>query len=153
MKLSGALNINQNNIRTRSFKLGGQDFKVRVSLSSEMEGIGNRVNEVNSESKFAEMMAPLLEKKSELESETIKFVDDDAIVDGKSIKALAKLTAQTEHRITEMIRLLVPAQEGFDMESISYEDINSEFPFAIQLELMKKITEVISPGYEEIRKN
>jgi hypothetical protein len=39
------------------------------------------------------------------------------------------------------------------MSATTYEEINSEFPFSIQLELMKKIIEVISPSYEETRKN
>jgi hypothetical protein len=153
MKLSGALNISNDNMRIRAFTLGGQSFKVRVPLASEMEVINSKVSDVDSSKKFKEMMAPLLEKRDELESESIKFVDDDAILDGKSIKELAKLTVQTEQRITQMVRLLVPAADNFDMNQIEYSDINSEFPFAIQLELMRKIAEVIAPGYEETRKN
>jgi len=153
MKLSGALQINHNTLRIRSFTLGGQDFRVRVPLASEMEAITKAVDEVDATAKHAEMMQPLLDKKDEIESDAIVFKDDNAIVDGNSIKELAILTAKTEERITQMVRLLVPADNEFDMSKIQYEDINSEFPFAVQLELMKKISEVISPGYEEIRKN
>lgn len=149
MKLANALNVNQN-IRIRSFILGGQAFKVRVPLASEMEEISKAVDAVDSSKKFEEMSAPLRDVKDQ---EKIEFVDDDIIVDGRSIKELAKLTIQTEERIVQMIRLLVPAQEGFDMSQISYDDINAEWPFAVQLELMRKISEVISPGYEETRKN
>jgi hypothetical protein len=149
MKLSNALNVNQN-IRIRSFTLGGQNFRVRVPLASEMEEISKVVAAVNSEAKFAEMSKPLRELE---DKEKVEITDDDVIVDGKSIKELAQLTAQTEERILQLIRLLVPAQEGFDMNEISYEDVNAEFPFAVQLELMRKIAEVISPGYEETRKN
>lgn len=149
MKISNALNVNQN-IRIRSFTLGGQSFKVRVPLASEMEQISKAVETINSTQKFEEMSAPLRDIKDQ---EKIQFVDDDILVDGRSIKELAKLTVQTEERILQMIRLLVPAQEGFDMAQISYEDINAEWPFAVQLELMRKIAEVISPGYEETRKN
>ena len=63
------------------------------------------------------------------------------------------MTAQTEQRILEMVKLLVPEVDGANMEDLTYEEINSEFPFPVQLELMKKIAEVISPGYEETRKN
>ena len=63
------------------------------------------------------------------------------------------MSAKTEERIVQMVRLLVPAEDGFDMSQISYADIEAEFPFAVQIELMKKISEVISPGYEETRKN
>lgn len=149
MKLSNALNVNQN-FRIRSFTLGGQNFRVRVPLASEMEEISKVVAAVNSETKFKEMSKPLLEI---TDQEKVQVTDDDVIVDGKSIKELAQLTAQTEERILQLIRLLVPAQEGFDMNEISYEDVNAEFPFAVQLELMRKIAEVISPGYEETRKN
>ena len=149
MKLSSALNVNQN-IRIRSFTLGGQNFRVRVPLASEMEEISKIVDAVNSEEKFKEMSQPLREM---TDQEKVQITDDDVIVDGKSIKELAKLTVQTEERILQMIRLLVPAQEGFDMNEITYADIEAEFPFAVQLELMRKIAEVISPGYEETRKN
>lgn len=153
MKLSGALQINQNNLRIRSFTLGGQAFRVRVPLASEMEAISKAVDEKDWSAKHSEMMQPLLEKKEEIESDAIVFDGDNAIVDGNSIKDLAILTAKTEERITQMVRLLVPVDNEFDMSQIQYDDINSEFPFAVQLELMKKIAEVISPGYEEIRKN
>ncbi len=98
-------------------------------------------------------MQPLLDKRSILESESIIYLEDDVIVDGKSTKELAKLTAQTEQRILEMVKLLVPEMEGINMEEITYQEIKEEFPFPVQLELMKKIAEVISPGYEEARKN
>lgn len=149
MKLANALNVNQN-IRIRAFTLGGQNFKVRVPLASEMEQIAKIVDSVDSSAKFKELSEPLFDIK---DSEKIEITEDDVIVDGKSLKELARLTVQTEERILQMVRLLVPAQEGFDMSEISYEDINAEWPFAVQLELMRKIAEVISPGYEEIRKN
>ena len=149
MKLSSALNINQN-IRIRSFTLGGQNFRVRVPLASEMEEIYKVVNAVNSDAKYKELSEPLLTIN---DPEKVQVTDDDVFVDGKSIKELARLTVQTEERILQLVRLLVPAEEGFDMAQISYEDINAEWPFSVQLELMKKIAEVISPGYEETRKN
>jgi hypothetical protein len=153
MKLSELLKVNQQQLRTRAFNLGGQNFKVRVPLSVELEAINKRVMEVNAESKINEMLSPLFEKKKELESKSIVYVKDDVIVDGRSTRELAKMTAQTEQRILEMIKLLVPEIEGATMENLTYEEINEEFPFPVQLELMKKIAEVISPGYEETRKN
>jgi hypothetical protein len=153
MKLSSALNINLNNIRIREFTMAGQKLRVRVPLASEMEAISKAVDAVDWLQKYAEMSAPFIKDKSEIESEEIKFLDDDIIVDGKSLKELATLTAKTEERITQMIRLLVPANEGDDMNTITYADIDEAFPFAVQMEVMKKIIEVISPGYEETRKN
>ena len=153
MKLSESLKINAENIRIRDFTLAGQKLRVRVPLSSEMDEINKKVESADWSHKRKEMIDPMLAKKEELASDKIVFEDDDVIFDGKSMKALAKATAQTEVRITEMIKLLVPVQEGTDMSETTYEEINAEFPFSIQLELMKKIIEVISPNYEETRKN
>ena len=153
MKLSEILKVNQQVLRTRAFVLGGQNFKVRVPLASEMEIINKRISEIDATKKIEELINPLLEKKGTLESDSIVYLDDDVLVDGKSVKDLARMTAQTEQRILEMVKLLVPEMEGANMEELTYEEINNEFPFAVQLELMKKITEVISPGYEETRKN
>jgi len=153
MKLSEILKINQQVLRTRSFVLGGQNFKARVPLSSEMKVINKRVSEVDITKKTEELIAPLIEKKESLQSESIVYLDDDVIVDGRSIKDLAKITAQTEQRVLEMVKLLVPEMEGASMDELTYEEINNEFPFPVQLELMKKIAEVISPSYEETKKN
>lgn len=153
MKLSEILKINQQVLRVRSFVLGGQNFKVRVPLASELDVINKRVSEVDFAKKTEELIAPLLEKKETLASDSIVYLDDDVIVDGRSVKDLAKMTAQTEQRILEMVKLLVPEIEGANMDELTYEGINSEFPFPVQLELMKKIAEVISPSYEETRKN
>ena len=153
MRLSEKLKINQEVLRTRAFTLAGQKFKVRVPLAIEMEAINKRIAEIDGQEKVQEFLQPLLDKKSILESESIIYLEDDVIVDGRSTKELAKLTAQTEQRILEMVKLLVPEMADVSMETITYEEIKEEFPFPVQLELMKKITEVISPGYEEARKN
>lgn len=153
MKLSEILKVNQEALRTRSFTLGGQKFRVRVPLSVELEAINKRVADVDVTDKIDEMIKPLLEKRKELESESIIYTEDDVIVDGRSTKELAKMTAQTEQRILEMVKLLVPEKANVSMDGLTYAEINDEFPFAVQLELMKKIAEVISPGYEEARKN
>lgn len=153
MKISSALQVDSSAIRTRSFSLGGQPFKVRVPLAAEMDAIAKAIEDADWRPKFDDMMKPLLEKRDTLESETIQFVDDDAIVDGKSVKELAQMTVKAETRIVHMVRLLVPADAGFDMSQISYADIEAEWPFSVQMELVKKISEVISPGYEDTRKN
>ncbi|NBV95690.1 MAG: hypothetical protein EBR90_02725 [Actinobacteria bacterium] len=153
MKLSEILKVNQQILRTRAFVLGGQNFKVRVPLASEMEVINKRISEADITKKTEELINPLLEKKGTLESESIVYLDDDVLVDGRSVKDLAKMTAQTEQRILEMVKLLVPEVDNANMEELTYQEINDEFPFPVQLELMKKIAEVISPGYEETRKN
>ena len=149
MKLSQSLKINSDNIRIREFTMAGQKLRVRVPLASEMEAITKAVDDVEWQGKFEDL------KKSFGDDPDAKLeqVEDDVTVNGKSIKELAIMSAKTEERIVRMIRLLVPAEEGFDMAQINYADVDAEFPFAVQIELMKKIAEVISPGYEETRKN
>lgn len=147
MKLSQSLNINTNNIRIREFTMAGQKLRVRVPLASEMEVISKAVDDSEWQNKFEEL------KKTFAENESVEQTEDDVLVEGKSLKDLAMMSAKTEERITQMMRLLVPVDEGFDMSQITYSDIESEFPFSVQIEMMKKIAEVISPGYEESRKN
>ena len=53
----------------------------------------------------------------------------------------------TENRIVEMIRLLVPKDSDFDMSTITYADIDQLFPLPIQMQLVEKISEVISFDY------
>lgn len=152
MKLSSALKVDPNTIRTRSFTIAGQTLKVRVPLASEMELMNERVNNAEFEAMYQKMAGPLLENKDAVTGETITFDGDDILVDGKSLKNMAKQAAQTNARILEMFKLLVPAVD-FDMSQLTYEMIEEEYPFSIQLDISKKIAEVISPGFEEARKN
>jgi len=153
MKLSESLKINSNNIRIREFTMAGQALRVRVPLSSEMEAMNERVKNAAWEDQYKKMVDPLLEKKDSFDNEEIKFTDDDVFINDKSIKELAKVAAQTNARIVEMFKLLVPVVDGADLSGLTYEDVESEFPFSVQLDISKKIAEVISPGYEETRKN
>lgn len=153
MKLSESLKINSKNIRIREFTMAGQTLRVRVPLSSEMEAMNDRVKNAAWEDQYKKMVDPLLEKKDSFDNEEIKFTDDDVFINDKSIKELAKVAAQTNARIVEMFKLLVPVVDGADLSGLTYEDVESEFPFSVQLDISKKIAEVISPGYEETRKN
>jgi len=56
-----------------------------------------------------------------------------------------------EKKITEYVRLLVP--ENGEINDLTYQEIEEEFPLQIQLELIEKITESIQPGYKDARKN
>jgi hypothetical protein len=153
MKLSESLKINSNNIRIREFTMAGQTLRVRVPLASEMEAMNERVKNVEWQDQYKKMVDPLLEKKDSFDNEEIKFTDDDVLINDKSIKELAKVASQTNARIVEMFKLLVPVIDGADLSELTYEEIENEFPFSVQLEVSKKIAEVISPGYEETRKN
>lgn len=156
MSIAKSLKINQDAIRMRSFDFNGQTLRVRVPLTAEADELYEKIKEPSPElvkEKYEELSKPLLEKRKELEkSEDIKFANDDIIVGGNSVRELARTQAGGETRILETFKLLVPA-DGKDMKDLTYEQINEDLPLPIQLELVKKITEVISPSYEESRKN
>lgn len=153
MKLSESLKISTENIRIREFMMANQKLRVRVPLASEFNQMNERIKNAEWQSHYEKLSAPLLEKKETLEGESFKFLDDDVIINDKSMKEMAQLTAQTNARIVEMFKLLVPVIEGEDMSQLTYEDIEAEFPFSVQLEVSRKIGEVIAAGYEETRKN
>jgi len=43
--------------------------------------------------------------------------------------------------------MLVPENKDFDMNTITYADIEELFPFSVQLELLDYINSTISPNY------
>ena len=148
--------MNNDVVRIREFELNGQKFRVRVPLSIEAENIYEKTKEPDAallESKFKEIADPILKNKESLEKESQDFVftDNDIVVKGQSMRELAKNKVSTELRIVETFKLLVPA-DNTSLADLTYEEINEEFPLPIQLTIVKKITEIISPGYEENRK-
>jgi cellobiose-specific phosphotransferase system component IIA len=157
MSFAQSLKINADSVRIRSFDFNGQTIRVRVPLTTEADALYEKIKEPSAElvkQKYEELSTPLLAKRKEIEEtdSEIKYLEDDIVLAGTSIKELAKSQAEGETRILETFRLLVPA-DGKDMSTLTYEEINADLPLPIQLELVKKISEVISPNYEESRKN
>ena len=101
---------------------------------------------------YQEITAPLRQFESN-QSEDFQFTDDDILVEGRSMREAAKNKAITEARITEFFKLLVPEMEGVTLEDLTYADIEEEFPIAVQMLIVEKIGEVISPTYREARGN
>lgn len=156
-KLAGAFSINSDKLRIRTFEFNEQKFNVRIPLAKEAEAMFERVDNPPQElidKKFNDLTKSLYEKKEEIiESKAdIKFTDNDVIVGDKSLREMAKAQATGEIRILESIKLLVPLN-GQDLSDITYADVEEEFPLPVQLSIVKKIAEVVSPSYEEIRKN
>lgn len=154
-KLNAVLGVNTDAIRIRSFTFNNQVLRVRVPTSSEAEQIFEKTKEPAAdlvEAKYQEIAKPILDAKDKLEGSEIVFKDDDILVKDKSMRDLAKTKASTELRIVETFKLLV-AGDGGRMEDLTYDDISQDLPLPIQLELVQRITEVISPNYEETRKN
>ena len=147
MKLSAAFGDTKE-LRTKYFELGNHKFKVRVPLTKELEDMTARCEAVD-EAKFATRYSKATAGFKEGDGVEIK--KDDVIVDGRSTKELVRSAIKMENRIVEFIKLLVPEQGS--LEDITYEDIEAEWPFAVQLEMLEKISEAIQPGYKDSRKN
>lgn len=137
-------------IRTRTFTLGGFEFKVRVPLSAELEAIQKRINDID-EATFAKRYEETTKDLINPPPAGVEVIDGDVIVNGKSSKELVRSVLAMENRITEYVRLLVPANGS--MEEISYEDIEAEWPLAVQMQVYEAINDAIQPGYKESRKN
>jgi hypothetical protein len=146
---------NRKNLLIRTFELGGHTFKVRIPLVAESDEIYKKVSEPNEETveKVYQEITKSLRQFENNQTEEFKFTDDDILVDGRSMREAAKNKAITEARITEFFKLLVPEMEGVTLEDLTYADIEEEFPIAVQMQIVEKIGEVISPTYKEARGN
>lgn len=134
-------------ILTRTFELGGHTFKVKVPSVQEIEAIFNYYKNPNEDE--VEKAYQLLVK--DLKNvEGIEEKDNDIIIEGRSMRETAKNKHILQYRITEYIKFLV-GENGETLSHITYEDVEIEFPLAIQLTLVEKINEVISPEYKEVR--
>lgn len=154
MNLANALSKNADplKLRTRAFEMNGHTFKVRVPLATELEQMFERINtpvKEQVEKYYEELSQPFTSDK--VDETIVERTDDDILVSGRSLREAAKAKAITEQRILEMIRLLVPEEQGFDMASVNYDMVQEAFPFAIQLEMMELISKTISPDYKEHR--
>lgn len=137
-------------IRTKSFVIGGHEFKVRIPLTAEMTALQERVTKIDPDKakiKFDEMTKEL----RSAPPAGVEITDDDVIVGGKSTKELVNAVLMMENRVIEYIRLLVPVRGTLD--DITYDEIEAEWPLAVQMEIVEKISEAIQPGYKETRKN
>lgn len=140
---------NKDMVRTRTFVMGGHTFKVKVPLTVEFEAMQKRIAEVDNakiEKYYQELSEPL-----KAGGDKIEIQENDVLVDGRSIREAAKNKAQMQARITEMFKLLVPEEKDFDMETITYEMVEELFPFPVQVQVIEKIGEVISPAYTETK--
>ena len=138
-------------IRTKTFELGGHTFKVRIPLTKEMDEINARIENIDQEEanrRYEKMAAPFRDMTN---VESLVITDDDVIFDGRSTRELVKTIMTMEARMVEYIKLLVP--ENGEWWDLTYEDIETEWPMAVQLEVLNKIAEAIQPGYKDSRKN
>ena len=139
-------NFNKDSLRVRSFEFNGHTFKVRVPLTAESDAMFERLKRPNTE--IADKLYEELSKDfKDSKAENVEILDNDIKVEGRSLRETAENKAQIQARITEMFKLLVPEEVGFDMNTITYEMIDELFPFAIQMQLLELIGETVSPSY------
>lgn len=134
-------------VLTRSFELGGHTFKVKVPSVAEIETIYNysKNPDLDAIEKAYQTLTEDIRK-----VEGIKEENNDIIIDGRSMRETATNKHILQYRITAYIKFLI-GENGETLDQITYDDIEDEFPLAIQLTLVEKINEVISPEYKEVR--
>jgi len=140
---------NKLSIITRQFELGGHTFKVKVPSVSEVENIYDYFKTPNEDDVERNYQA-LIKGFNAEKAEGVEVKDNDIIIEGRSMRETAKNKTLLQYRITAYIKFLI-GENGETLDQITYEDIEAEFPLAIQLTLVDKINEVISPEYKEIR--
>jgi hypothetical protein len=140
---------NRLSVLTRSFELGDHTFKVRVPSVQEIEAIYNYFKNPNEEKVEQEYQLMIKAFESLEGKEGIEVKDNDLIIDGRSVRETAKNKHILQHRIVEYIKFLIP--ETGSLEDITYEDVEAEFPLSVQMTLVEKINEVISPDYKDIK--
>jgi hypothetical protein len=152
-RLSSALGSTyaSDSLRTKTFELGGHTFKVRVPLTREMELIQERIEIIDESEYKARFEKMTTSFKDSTAVEGIVVTDDDVIIEGRSTRELVRSIMQMENRTVEYIKLIVPEHDNLD--DITYKDIDEEWPFQVQLEVLNKISEAIQPGYKDSRKN
>ena len=135
-------------VRIRTFELGGHTFKVKVPLTVEFEIMQERMKLIDEElvEKYYQDITKELDKEDNAEG--IVFTDDDILVDNRSMRETARNKVIAEQRITEFFKLIVPEEDGFDMNTITYAMIEELFPFPIQMQIMEEISRVVSIQYE-----
>ena len=146
---------NKDLVRIRSFEFGSHTFKVKVPLTSEYEAMMIKINQPDEEKVakyYTELTKTFIENKETLDPELgVVFKEDDIELQGRSLKLTAKTKVITENQITAMVQMLVPEEKDFDMSTITYEMVEELFPFSVQMELLQRISEVISPSYKETK--
>lgn len=137
-------------IRTKTFSIGGHEFKVRVPLTAEMSALQERIAKVDE----AKLQAKFEEMTKELRNAPpagVEVTENDVIIEGKSTRELANAVLMMESRVVEYIRLLIPVNGTLD--DITYAEIEEEWPLSVQMEIVEKVSEAIQPGYKDTRKN
>jgi hypothetical protein len=145
--------FNKESVRIKSFEYNGHTFKVKIPLTKEYETIletANDLDEEKVEKYYQDLIKDFKDKKDDIPEDLgVVFTEDDVLLKDKSMREAAKNKVLTENRILALVRLLVPEEEGFDMQTVTYEMVEELFPFSVQLELIDLISNTITPSYKE----
>lgn len=140
------------------------DLKVRIPLKQEMEDLLERIS-TPSEEKVDEIYERLSKNvKAAIDEggadflkaindgkEVIKVTDNDIVVDGTSIRQVARMSAINESQVEEYFHLL--QSENGEAITENYEQISAEFPDQIIKEIIAQIDSAIRPDYKTAKKN
>lgn len=139
-------------------------LKIRIPVRRELEDLLVKISAPNKKREdaiFKELSEPLLKTINDAgegfldvlnaENEKIKLVDDDIIVDGNSLKQIAKLN-NVWHTQIELYFSLIQSETGEPVNE-TYEEISDEFPENVIREIVQKIDDVIKPNYKDTKKN
>ena len=145
--------FNKDAVRVKTFEYNGHTFRVKIPLTKEYETIletANKVDDEKIEKYYNDLVKEFVTNKDNIPEELgVTFTDNDVLLKDKSMREAAKNKALTENRILALIRLLVPEEQGFDMQTVTYEMVEELFPFSVQLELIDLISNTITPTYKE----
>jgi len=150
------INVNLNDI---DFKL-----KLRIPVKREMDEMFSNITSPTQESidsQYEILSGPLkktLQTTDEsfltamnADSEKIKILENDIIVDGNSIRQIAQMTVIWQAQVEKYFSLL--QSETGEPINESYEEIAEEFPDSIIREIIEKIEAAIRPNYKDTKKN
>jgi hypothetical protein len=140
---------NRLSVLTRSFELGNHTFKVRVPSVQEIEAVYNYFKNPDQEKIEQEYQLMVKAFDNLKDKEGVEVKENDFIIDGRSIRETATNKHILQHRVVEYIKFLIP--ETGSLEDITYQDVEAEFPLSVQMTLVEKINEVISPDYKDIK--
>ena len=140
------------------------ELKVRIPVKREMETLVSSITEpddVRVQQVYEQLGAPLRKTLEDAgddflnalnkDNEKIKITENDVIVDGTSVRQVAKMTVISQLQVEKYFSLLHSATGEPITES--YEEIAEEFPEAVIKEIVAKIDEAIKPNYKESKKN
>lgn len=153
-------------IKTITLEIGNAkfDLKVRVPLKKEMELMIEKITKPSEEIInviYERLAAPLIKTVNEGGEEFKKALEDndnsvvilenDVLLQGRSVKEVATLTAMWETKVEEYFHLL--ESETGEPINESYEQIAEEFPESVIKQIIEDIESSIKPDYKSTKKN